>query len=236
MDNELDDYIHEHLQKYVKYHLERGYTPLSLKKALTIFGYPAKDVDKIIKNTKIVEHKIDKGYSEKDLKGETYYYFRGALADYVKNQRNHGFEVKDIKNALIKYGHPKFLIEDAVGMTKMKKFKINHTTIFTISIIFILLFITAMSLTLETTFMAVFLVMSPALITIIIADSVTSYVYRRKEIVPLISVGIVIALFMFIFPALENIQADSAVLLVLNAVITFFATYFYAALYTHRKK
>lgn len=236
MDNTLDDYVHDHLQRYIKYHLDRGYSPIALKKALIIYGYPSKAIDNIIKNTKIDHHKIDIKYTEKELKGETYYFLRGILADYIKDQMEHGFELPDIKKALIKYGHQKSLINDAIGLSKSTSVKISHNTIFFLSISLYLLFCIAMALSLETSIISMILVMSPSIISFILSSFIMPFAHKKREFVTPLSVVITIVLFMFIFPALENAQAESSVLMFLNGFIVLITTYFYSMTHENNKK
>lgn len=236
MDNQLESYIAEHLKGYISYHLEKGYTKTAVKKALSAFGYSAKEIDSIINKIKVKPQHINRKYTETELEGETYYYLRGMLADYMKKQLEHGFELSDVKDALIKYGHHKSIVHDALNLLKSRKFKISHSMVLTLSLISIFIFCFAMSIALEIRFMEMLLVMTPSLASLLLGSFFISFIQKKKEIVPIIAVVVTIGLFMAIFPALENAQADSAVLLVINAVIAFITTYFYSALYTPERK
>lgn len=226
---ELDPFIIDHIEKYIKYHLERGYSKESVKEALLKFGYNNKMLEKIIKNLKILHRNLDKPYSEKDLEGETYYYLRSVIAEYIINQLEHGFSINEIKKALIKYGHHKNIIEDAIIIVKGKgKKKIDKGIIFWFCIVAILLFIIMMTLLLDVNFAYTFVIFTPGIAAFIFCRIALDYFYKIKEHLALTSVIISIILFFVIFPLLNKTDADTEVLIALNAAIAFITTYFYS--------
>ncbi len=236
MDNHLESYITEHLERYISYHLEKGYSKTAVKKALSVFGYSVKEIDSIINKVNVQNQHINKKYTEKELEGETYYYLRGMLSDYMKKQLEHGFELNDIKDALIKYGHHKSIVHDAADLLKSKKFRINHSLVLTLSIAMIIIFSFVMSIALEIDFIKMFLVMTPSFASLLLGSFFINIIHKKKELVPFIAVVVTIGLFMFIFPALENAQADSVILLIINAIIAFFTTFFYSSVYVPGRK
>ncbi|MFT4304451.1 MAG: hypothetical protein ACMXX8_00010 [Candidatus Woesearchaeota archaeon] len=230
--NELDLYVVEHLKDYIKYHIENGYSKKSINNALLKFGYTPKMIDNLIKNTKYVHKNIEKKYTENDLKGETYYYLRSMLVDYISKQIEHGFKINDIRNALIKYGHHRDIVDDAVQIIKGKtnidiRFKINKKIMFWLNIIIILLFMIIMSLLLDVHFFYTFVIFTPSLFAFILSKVALDFFKKIEKYLPLSSVILTIILFFSIFPALNKTDADSEVILALNAVIAFILTYFY---------
>ena len=235
MPDKLDEYIREHLEKYIKYHLERGYDITAVKKALTSYGYTLKEINQIADKINITSIKTD-DYDPKDLDGDTYYYLRGMLADYIKRQRNHGFELKDIRKALIKYGHNKDIVDDAINMTRSQgSLNINPTFVILISFIISLLFIFIMLGMLQVSFVDMFLVFTPALITMVLLYGVMPFLWKKKEAVPILAIILTGVLFFFIFPAIANPEADVNILLVLNIVLAFIFTGLHAMSYKPRK-
>ena len=227
--NEMDSFIINHIKEYIKYHLERGYSQKSVKEALLKFGYTNRMLDGIIKNTKIVHKNLDKPYSEKDLEGETYYYLRSMIAEYIIKQLKHGFSINEIKNALIRYGHHKDIVEDAIHIVKgTKSIKINKKTIFWISLVSVGLFIIMMTLLLDVNLLYTTVIFLPSVMAYLVSIVTLNFFKNIKEYISLISVIITIILFFSIFPALNQTDADFDVLIALNAVIAFIITYFYS--------
>ncbi|MEA3398887.1 MAG: hypothetical protein U9R00_00010 [Patescibacteria group bacterium] len=232
MEDRLETYIKEHLEMYMKYHLERGYDLLSLKKSLSRFGYSSHEIEKIAKKLNIVKSNAHRKYSKKELESDTYYYIRGILADYIKKQLNHGFELRDIRKALIKFGHPANIVDDAIAFVMSKdRLTIDHRAVLGISVAIILLFMFFMGLAVETAFTIMFVVFSPALISVVLTYFITPFLLGKKEMIPIISIIIAIVLFFFIFPALNKTDADSSVLLAINAVLAFVLSAIYSSLY-----
>jgi hypothetical protein len=226
--NELNDYVINHLSEYIKYHIERGYSEKSVKEALLKFGYSNKLLDSIIKNTKIIHKIIDKPYSQKDLEGETYYYLRGIIIEYIKKQQNHGFNKEEIRKALIKYGHSKEIVNDAFILMKgRKEIKFTKKTMFWINITLILFFTIILALLLDVKLVYTLIIFSPSVLGFILSKIALDYFKKIKKHIPLISVILTIILFFSIFPALNKTDADSDVILGLNAILAFITTYFY---------
>ena len=235
--HKLDIYVIDHLKDYIKYHLERGYSQKAVKEALLKFGYTSRMLDNIIKDTKIIHKNLEKPYSEKDLEGETYYYLRSMICDYISKQLKHGFNLNEIKKALINYGHHKDIVEDAIEIIKGKgKIKINRNIVFWISIFLILLFITFMSLILDSNFIFTLIIFSPGLISLILSRFILNLFKKSKKYLHLISVVLSIILFFSIFSILNQTDADTEVILALNAAIAFITTYFYSVAEEGREK
>jgi hypothetical protein len=233
--NEFDSYLIEHLKKYIKYHLERGYSNKSIKNALIKFGYSNKMLDSIIKEIKIVHTIIEKPYSDNDLEGETYYYLRGMIVEYIKKQLSHGFDKHEIKKALIKFGHSDEIVKDAFSMVFRKQdIKMNRNTMFWINVSLISFFIVFMSLLLEVPFIITFIIFSPGIGAFIVSKIALDLYKPIRKYLYLISIILSIILFFFIFPALNRTEADSDILLALNAGIAMITTYLYSI--TEEKK
>lgn len=233
--DDLKSYIREHLEKYVGYHLERGYSPVSIKKALIRFGYSSAEIDDIIKNCRVSRHYIDKRYSEKDLDGETYYYLRAMIATYIKKQRDHGFDPKDVRAALIRYGHHRSLVYDSEKIIKPRRFIIGHNFVMWVSIILVVFFSFILGLALMVEPRRMIFVFSPAIIGLVLSSFAIRFMYKHKQYVPLLSAVVAIVLFFFMFPELESMGADSNVLIVLNTIVALVTTFFYSAFYTRKK-
>ncbi|SEH05171.1 MFS transporter [Candidatus Venteria ishoeyi] len=236
-EKKLDEYIKNHLSKYVQYHLDNGYELHSIKECLKTYGYSHKELNIITKGM-VSHHKASKTkYHPDDLEGETYYYIRGMISNYIKKQEMHGFKLPDIRNALLKYGHHKNMIDDAIAMVRFQAdLKVNPTYLFFAGIITMVLLIFALSAMLKTPFIIMLYVFCPAIITYGLSYIAVPFLKKNQQMISIGSIVLTIVLFMFIFPLLENAQADSQILLVLNAIMAFFFTGIYVLFYTPEPK
>ena len=234
---ELNLFVIEHLKKYIKYHLERGYSKKGVKQALVKFGYSNRMIDSLIQDTKIEHKNLKKAYSEKDLEGETYYYLRSMISEYIIKQLKHKFSLEEIKKALINYGHNKEIVEDAIHIVKGKgRININQNHVLYLSLFLILFFMVFMALLLDVHLMYTFVIFLPGAFSLIISKIILDFFKKSKEYLPLASVILSIILFFAIFPVLNRTDADTEVLLALNAAIAFITTYFYSVAEEKREK
>lgn len=237
MENKLDLYVEKHLSRFIKYHLERGYSPLSVKKALMHYGYTHSEIDKITDKLHVNQENIHKRYKDKELEAETYYFLRGMIADYIKKQLDMKFNIKEIQEALINFGHTKSIVTDATNLVYSKiRVKVPPGIIFTFCFIGILIFIFMMSLTLETKFAETFRLFLPSIVSLGVSYLLIPTFQNKKEFIPIFSVIISIFAFFMIMDIKEDISSDSAVLLVLNVIIAALTSSFCAYLYVPKPK
>ncbi|MGM5484715.1 MAG: hypothetical protein ACQEP1_02470 [Nanobdellota archaeon] len=222
----LDSYIEDHLRKYIKFHLEQGYSYEAVKRCLLKYGYSHEELDRISKGLKYSKKTVTRKYSEKELDDETYLYLRGMISEYLKKQLDHGFHLDEIRKALINFGHKKKIVDDAVNLvTKEERLNFKPNMVFAALSFLTLLFIAMMSLTLGVTFKEMFLVLSPAVAVIALSYFYTTYLKNYTAVASLLGV---IIIFMTIFPHIESSGTETHVLLVMNAVIGFIVTGVYS--------
>lgn len=220
MADRLDEYIHDSLKRFIQYHADQGYSKESLTKCLSSYGYSRPELEKVFDEVHINPKRIDKAYSTKELDAEAYYYLRGILSKYMKDQEKMGFDIKDVKKALIRYGHHKEIVNDAHALlVSRQEIRISREALVLVGAVVISIFTFIMASTLQVTFMEMFRLISPAFVTVLILYILADKFYHHKAYVPVFSIAASMVLFIGIIGINEDPTMNDAVLLVINAVL-----------------
>ncbi len=175
--------------------LSQGYEYSAIEGCLLHYGYTKKQMDDILSGIDRKHHVSKKAYKIDELDKETYYYMRGIIADYIKKQLDHGYQLEEIKSALINYGHDKKLVNDAfsfIGKTVRAKAPLGKA--FIVSLVLLAGFVFVLGITIGEEPGVVVVAFLPALITIIIICGLLSIqkLSSIRKLLPILAIIIVI--------------------------------------------
>ncbi|MBI4454094.1 hypothetical protein HY636_05615 [Candidatus Woesearchaeota archaeon] len=245
-----EQYLIEHIRKYVEFEMQQGYQLKDIKEALINYGYNsglvAHAINPFLKGLRQVKPKTQKQASAQQLRemnDEMYFYIQNMLIDYIKQQMNKGYSVKAIKGALLRAGHHEDMLNKAIKFVQQGKVIDYENPIKTILPAHFLLVVSLFLLVVLTLFVSistdenllkVLLTLMPGffgvLLTYTIITSTTSTPAKLAssknrllvQLTPLLATAIVVVLFVILTQYTFIYQtAQSTTLLLLNAVPAF---------------
>ncbi len=225
---ELDMYIKEHLKNYIQFQLKQGYEFKDIKKVLSKYGYSEARIGELAKGMGKVHHINAKRYKKEDLDKESYYYIGGVIADYIKKQLNHGYDLEHIKKALLNKGHDRKVIQHAITLIKGDvQFHMPSKVTLIISLLVVFAFIFALGVELDHASSIMLLAFAPATLAIIINYILISnkHTNKIKTLTPVLAIVLVIVLFIAIMQPLGS-DIDHSTILILNVLLVVILTVF----------
>lgn len=111
--DDISKFIRTNLEDYIVKELEYGYSFDAIKNVL-IKKHDKTIVDEVINDLKKKKFKTKKRPVSKDLSQDMFNYLTNVLIDYIKIQKEKGYSLKDVKNALLNYGHSEIAVESAI--------------------------------------------------------------------------------------------------------------------------
>jgi len=245
-----EQYLTEHIRKYVEFEIQQGYQLKDIKEALVNYGYNSGLVNHVInpflkglRQIKQPKQKHASAQQLREMNDEMYFYIQNMLIDYIKQQMNKGYSVKAIKGALLRAGHHEDMLNKAFQFIKQGKVIDYENPIKTIlpahfllvSSLFLLVVLTLfVSISTDENLLKVLLTLMPGffgvVLTYTIITSTTSTPAKLAsstnrllvQITSLLATAIVVVLFVILTQYTFIYKtAQSTTLLLLNAVPAF---------------
>ena len=235
-------YMENHLLDYILFQVQQGYPTQEIRKVLTKYGYPSAVVASVF-------HKLDplilaeasgtrikKKYNIAELTKEIHDYLLNMLLDYITKEKAQGYSIPVIKRALLKYGHNKEIVEEALALISKGKvvsyhfpnpFQIPQNIVFACCLVLLFGFLVFLSIGTNTSLTKVLLSFAPSIISFILMHALLSLLLHRRlaTFLPLLSLALTAGLFVGSLRLVSLFSyASPQVLLVLNVIISFAAT------------
>lgn len=241
-----EQYLIEHIRRYVEFEIQQGYQLNDIKEALVNYGYDSALINHILKGLR--QHKQPKqkhasAQQLREMNDEMYFYIQNMLIDYIKQQLNKGYSLKAIKGALLRAGHHEDMLNKAIKFVQQGKV-IDYDNLITtilpahfllaVSLFLLVVLTLFVSISTDENLLKVLITMMPAffgvILTYTIITSTTSTPTKLAssrnrllvQLTPLLTTAVVVLLFViltqytFIYKT-----AQSTTLLLLNAVPNF---------------
>lgn len=223
-----EQYLIEHIRRYVEFEIEQGYQLNDIKEALVNYGYNSALINHVIKGLRqIKQHKQPKqkhasAQQLREMNDEMYFYIQNMLIDYIKQQLNKGYSLKAIKGALLRAGHHEDMLNKAIKFVQQGKvidYENPLTTIlpahFLLAVsLFLLIVLTLfVSISTDENLLKVLITMMPAffgvVLTYTVITSVTSFATASTkststknrllvQLTPLLTTAVVVLLFVIL--------------------------------------
>ena len=240
-----EQYLIEHIRRYVEFEIQQGYQLNDIKEALVNYGYDSNLVNHIIKGLRQIKQPKQKHASAQQLRemnNEMYFYIQNMLIDYIKQQLNKGYSLKAIKGALLRAGHHEDMLNKAIKFVQQGKV-IDYDNLITtilpahfllaVSLFLLVVLTLFVSISTDENLLKVLITMMPGFFgvvltyTVITTTSTLTKLASSKnrllvQLTPLLTTAVVVLLFViltqytFIYKT-----AQSTTLLLLNAVPNF---------------
>lgn len=236
-------YMENHLIDYVLFQVQQGYAPDDIYRVLLKYGYPRAVVQAVFQQlgTKVHEEfqRNPKNHNKNQLDKldqEMHDYLAGLLIDYIMKEQKQGYSIPVIKKALLRYGHHKEIIEEALKVMQQGKVKDYHAVpslrfpqqaVFASCLILLFIFFVFLGIATNTSLITIFLNFAPAVFSFALMHALLSVLLHRRLVffLPLLSLLLAVGLFILaVRYAGFFIPSDANVILILNAGLSFVAT------------
>jgi len=224
---DIKNFMRKELVKYIKNELDRGSSVRDIRKILLKAGHHHNMIEEAIscleKHNFDVIKALEEPISDK-LKKEFYYDVMNSLIKYIEYQLEHGLQIHEIEQELLKYGHSRETIIEAIdaATSKKKKLKLDKRIVGLVAITLILAFF-VLSNTTQVALSKIILGLFPTLLTLIVSIAIVKRIKVKHVLwaLPFLSV----ILFLFIatsskFYVFRNMDLKN--LAVVNLVISLF--------------
>jgi hypothetical protein len=227
-----EEYLIEHLVKYVKFEVNQGYRLDDIKDALLKYGYKKQLINHVLNNLGYLRPHRKKKSNIQNMTEEMYFYIQNMLIDYIQKQLKHGFSLRAIKSALQRSGHHDDMIDKAIKLIKKGdvvdydhpiKTVFPPVYVLIFSLFLLSVFVLFMGMSTDYSLIKIIMTMMPAYFSIIVAFLVVTSKPSALllRLTPLISVAITVILFVVMLNYTIVYQGtDMTVLLGLNIVST----------------
>ncbi len=237
MKNIIDEmYMKRHLEEYILFQIEQGYTANGIKAALLRFGYGKSLVNSLFKELQLPSKpKIrPKKYATEDLDEELRVYVQSLLIDYIVKEHKVGYDLDTIVHALVHYGHDRRIVEEAVNIIKKglivdyrassSPFKFPQKIIASLTLFLAFSFLVFLSISTDISIFTILPNFLPLFISFIIINIFIMFIGNSKILAALPLISVLITVGAYIGSINFGILGDapgSDILLILNAALSF---------------
>lgn len=237
---DIESFLKKELIKYIKEELNKGNSIKSIKKTLLKAGHHRDLIKEAIFSLEKHNFDVIKALEEPisgRLKKDMYFDVMNSLIKYTEYQLEQGFQIHEIEEELLKYGHSEETIIEAIdtAMSKRKETMLN-TPIIVLIVVTLILALFVLSSTTQVALSKIILGLFPTLLTLIvsvalikrikvkhvlwvvpflslvvflfIATSDRFYVFRNMDLKNLSLVNLVISLF-YVFLIITSTEEES---------------------------
>ncbi len=220
------EYMRNHILSYVEFQLSQGYGLGDVKAVLLRYGYESDLVEEICSSINPGKYTHRKKTGNKELDEDLYFYIQNLLVDYIKKEQSQGYTLEVIEKALVNFGHHPKMVRKAIravrdgSVTDLQPvFKFPPGLMFLISLAGIVLFIMYMTFTTDAQLYVVFLSFLPALAMVLIVFAVILNTGNKRlvQMLPIVSVGGVVLLFLGILeisPVARQLSEPGTILII----------------------
>ncbi len=122
MQDSFADFMKKEVIRYVKEEIDKGHSTEKIKRALLKSGHKHDLIEEAILALKKENFDLERALKEpiqsETLEQELYAEVLSSLIEYIQFQQKQGYSIDEIKNILLRYGHSKEILEDAVSAIK----------------------------------------------------------------------------------------------------------------------